>query len=147
MRSFLSINKKPVCKWGSIPPNTFFEGDAPKGYELCVSPHYPYCIIDIDNKGTNKNGFNNIPQHLKKELDNHFNYDTPSGGKHIWIIYSGHKSLLNKTSNLFIDLRTEKGYVCWYYSIDIRECIDLILPTSKKLNKWIESLFSQRSGV
>lgn len=141
MRTFLTINKKPICKWGLIPPNTYFEGNVPNGYKLCVNPHAPYCIIDIDNKGIGKNGFENIPKHLKEELNNHFNYDTPSGGKHVWILYSGNKHLMNKTSNLFIDFRNENGYVCWYHNVDIRKCIHLIKPSSNKLNLFLEQLF------
>lgn len=142
MRTFLSKDKKPICKWGSIPSFTHFEGEVPDGYKLCVNPHFPYCIIDIDNKGEGKNGFKHIPEHLKEELNQHFNYDTPSGGKHIWISYSGDKHLMNKTSNSFIDFRTDKGYVCWYHNVDIRECIHLIKKTSEELNKWLEKLFS-----
>jgi len=141
MKSFLSKNKQPICKWGSIPQEIYFEGNVPEGYKLCVNPHHPYCIIDIDNKGIGKNGFENIPSHLQKELDEHFYYDTPSGGRHIWIKYSGNKPLMNKTSKLLIDFRTEKGYVCWYHDKDIRECIHLIKNTSKELNNWLESLF------
>ncbi len=141
MKTFLTINKKPICKWGMIPPNTYFEGIVPKGYKLCVNPHFPYCIIDIDNKGVGKNGFDHIPEHLKTELDQHFNYDTPSGGKHIWLSYSGDKKLMNKTSKFFIDFRTENGYVCWYHHTDIRQCIHLINETSSELNLWLESLF------
>ena len=143
MKSFLSKDKKPICKWGMIPQNTYFEGSVPEGYKLCVNPHHPYCIIDIDySEDGRKNGFKNIPIHLQKELDEHFNYNTPSGGKHIWILYSGDKYLMNKTSNLFIDFRTEKGYVCWYHDQDIRECIDLIKSTSSELNFWLEKLFA-----
>lgn len=142
MKTFLSKDKKPLCKWGSLPSNTYFEGSIPNGYKLCVNPHFPYCIIDIDNKGEYMNGFKNIPEDLKKELDTHFNYNTPSGGKHIWISYSGNKHLMNKTSNLFIDFRTDKGYVCWYHNVDIRECTHLIKDSSEHLNKWLEKLFS-----
>lgn len=142
MKSFLSKNKKPLCKWGSLPSNTYFEGNVPDGYKLCINPHFPYCIIDIDNKGEDKNGFKYIPEHLKEELNQHFNYNTPSGGKHIWISYSGNKYLMNKTSNLFIDFRTYKGYVCWYHNVDIRECVHLIKESSNELNLFLEKLFS-----
>lgn len=145
MKTFLSKNKIPVCKWSSLPQETYFYGEIPKEYKLCVNPHSPYCIIDIDyNKENNKNGFNNIPKHLKKELNTHFNYDTPSGGKHIWIKYSGNKILRNATSKYYIDLRTEKGYVCWYHNRDIRDCIHLIKNSSENLNKWLEELFSNK---
>lgn len=142
MKSFLLKGKTPICKWGMIPPETYFFGKVPKGYRLAVNPHHPYCIIDIDDKGIGKSGFKNIPKELLPELDNHFSYSTPSGGKHIWIKYSGDKHLMNKTSSLFIDFRTENGYVCWYHSEDIRNCLHLIKPTSKKLNKWLENLFT-----
>lgn len=145
MRTFLSKNKMPVCKWGNLPPFTYFFGDVPEGYKLCINPHNPYCIIDIDyQKESNKNGFEHIPAHLKTELNEHFNYDTPSGGRHIWIKYSGDKVLKNATSKYFIDLRTEKGYVCWYHNKNIKECLHLIKESSKELDIWLEELFSNK---
>lgn len=144
MKTFLSKDKKPICKWGLIPNNTFFIGDIPDGYKLCVNPHFPYCIIDIDNKGINKNGFDNIPKHLQKELNTHFNYDTPSKGKHIWVLYTGNKKLMNRTSKSFIDLRTHQGYVCWYHDKPIQECIHLIKDTSEDMNLFLEELFAEK---
>lgn len=144
MRSFLTKNKRPICKWGNIPQEIYFEGNIPEGYKICVNPHDPYCIIDIDNKGEGKNGFDNLPSELLLELQNHFSYNTPSGGKHVWIKYSGNKKLLNRTSDLFIDLRTEKGYVCWYDDRDVRECMSLIKESSKELNEWLEKVFSNK---
>ena len=141
MKSFLSKNKQPICKWGSIPQEIYYEGSVPEGYKLCINPHHPYCIIDIDNKGIGKSGFENIPKHLQKELDEHFNYNTPSGGKHIWIKSTSNKPLMNKTSKLFIDFRNEKGYVCWYHHTDIRQCLHLIKESSPQLNEFLESLF------
>lgn len=145
MRTFLLKGKAPICKWGMIPPETYFFGKPPTGYRLAVNPHYPYCIIDIDYEENVKNGFDNIPKKLQKELDEHFGYNTPSGGKHIWIKYSGDKHLMNRTSKLFIDLRTDKGYVCWYHLQDVKDCIHLIKPSSKILNKWLEKLFSNEN--
>jgi hypothetical protein len=147
MKTFLSKNKKPICKWGSIPNEVYYEGKIPSDYNLCVNPHYPYCIIDIDNR-PNKNGFDNIPKNLLLELENHYNYNTPSGGKHIWIRYSGNKILMNTTSNLGIDLRTNKGYVCYYpanQGDDIRNHLNEIKETSLKMNKWLEELFSYKT--
>lgn len=142
MKTFLSKNKKPICKWSMIPQNVYFEGNIPEGYKLCVNPHWPYCIIDIDNKGIGQNGFEHIPENLKEELNQHFNYDTPSKGKHIWILYSGNKHLMNKTSSLFIDLRTNKGYAVWYPKTDVRLHLHEIKESSKRLNKFLEKLFS-----
>lgn len=148
MKTFLSKGKIPICKWGNIPNEVYYEGKIPEGYKLCINPHYPYCIIDIDNKQENKNGFNNLPKELLSELNNHYNYNTPSGGKHIWILYSGDKILANKTSNLSIDLRTDKGYVCYYpanQGEDIRNHIGEIKRSSSELNKWLEELFSYKT--
>jgi hypothetical protein len=144
MKTFLSKNKKPICKWGNIPNEVYYEGKIPEGYNLCINPHYPYCIIDIDNKQSGKNGFTNIPKKLLLELDTHYNYNTPSGGKHIWILYLGDKILPNKTSNLAIDLRTDKGYVCYYpahQGDDIRNHLDEIKESSPELNEFLENLF------
>jgi hypothetical protein len=146
MKTFLSRDKKPICKWGMISDGVHYEGKIPNGYKLCINPHYPYCIIDIDTK-PNKNGFNNIPENILLELKTHYNYDTPSGGKHVWVLYSGNKNLANKTSNLGIDLRTHKGYVCYYpadQGEDIRNNVHKIKRTSPQLNEWLEGLFSYK---
>lgn len=145
MKTFLSKNKKPICKWGAIPNEIYFEGVIPKNYNLCVNPHFPYCIIDIDYKNEKINGFNNLPNHLSKELNKHFSYDTPSKGKHIWVLYTGKKILANKTSPYNIDLRTDKGYVVYYpanQGVDIRKCMHLVKETSLELNLFLEELFS-----
>ena len=60
MKSFLLKEKFPICKWGMIPNETYFEGVVPDGYGLAISPHHPYIILDIDQHGT-INGFDNIP--------------------------------------------------------------------------------------
>jgi len=141
MKSFLLKGKSPICKWGMIPDETYFLGLIPEGYSLAINPNYPYIILDIDTN-EKKCGFFNIPFKIQIELSEHFAYQTNSGGQHIWIKYSGNKNLLNKTSNLGIDLRTNKGYVKWYLDNDIRNYIYLIKPSSNELNLWLEQLFS-----
>lgn len=140
MRSFLLKDKKPICKWGMISDETYFEGIIPDGYGLAICPNDPYIILDVDKHG-DINGFDNVPDHIKDELKSDFYYDTKNGGKHYWLEYTGNKSLMNKTSGLGIDLRTSKGYVKWYLEGDIRDYIHLIEPTSELLNIWLESLF------
>jgi len=59
-------------------------------------------------------------------------------------IFGLNKPLGNKASGLGIDLRTNKGYVVWYPKEDIRNVVKSgkINNTSKRLNKWLETLFS-----
>lgn len=143
MKSFLLVDKRPIIKWNMLPDNVFYEGNVPEGYSLAVSPSENYIVIDVDvDLKNNKNGFLNIPSSLKIELDNTFNYITKRGGRHYWFKYTGEKSLGNKTSVYSIDLRTNKGYVVWYPKQDVRECLHLVNKTSKKLNVWLEELFS-----
>lgn len=152
MRTFLSRKKKPICNWGSLSQNSYFEGVVPEGYQLCINPSTGYIVIDIDfdaEKG--KNGYNNIPTDLYSEMLNSYNYGTPRGGLHVWLKYSGNKTLINSTSELNIDLRigpkdgNNGGYVVYYPANngkDIRNHINEIKETSIKLNNWLESLFS-----
>jgi hypothetical protein len=141
MKSFLLKDKKPIVKWSMVPDETYFEGTVPEGYGLAICPHDPYIILDIDKHG-NINGFDNVPEDLlNQELFNSLYYKTKNDGCHVWLKYSGTKTLLNKTSGLGIDLRTSKGYVKWYLPGDIRDCIHLINETSPELNTWLESLF------
>lgn len=144
MKSFLLKNKKPIIKWGMLPDQTFFEGVLPEGYSLAVSPSGKFIVIDID-KHKDQDGFLNIPDHLKNELENTLNYSTKNNGKHYWFYYTGKKELANKTSGLSIDLRTNKGYVVWYPKEDIRDCINKIKYTSEILNDWLEKLFSYKN--
>lgn len=142
MRSFLLKEKTPITKWGSLPANTYFEGDTPEGYQKAVSPGIGYIVLDIDMHG-NINGFKNIPKNIDLELPHHFGYPTKNNGRHVWMKYSGNKTLLNKTSGLGIDLRVaNKGYVVWYPKEDVRECIYKMKKTSKEMNLWLEELFS-----
>jgi hypothetical protein len=141
MRTFLLNQKKPVCKWGLIPPNTRFIGKIPKGYSLAVNPSENYIVIDVDKHG-DLDGFKNIPKHLFYELYDTFKYNTKNNGVHYWFKYSGNKALGNKTSGLGIDLRTNKGYVVWYLKEDVINCLHLVKDTSIVLNKWLEKLFS-----
>jgi hypothetical protein len=143
MRSFLLKEKSPIVKWGMIPQNTFFEGKVPENYNLAICPSDNYIVIDVD-KHDNKNGFDNIPFDLLKELNNTLNYNTKNNGKHYWFKYTGNKPLANKTSGLGIDLRTNKGYVVFYPKTDIRKQLHLINNTSNALNKWVESMFSYK---
>lgn len=140
MKTFLLKDKKPICKWGIIPDETYFEGSIPEGFSLAVCPNAPYIILDIDRHG-DIDGFKNIPLDIGIQLTNHFKYTTKNKGMHVWLKYSGDKELMNKASKLGIDLRTHKGYVKWYLEKDIRHYIDQIKPTSKLLNDWLESLF------
>lgn len=146
MRSFLLKNKFPIVKWGSIPEGIMFKGKVPEGYNLAISPTPGYVVIDVDvdiEKG--KNGFNNIPKVVLKELESTLNYSTKRGGKHYWIKYSGIRPLGNKTSNKSIDLRTNKGYVVWWNDKPIEDCVGDIKESSTRLNNWIEKLFSYKN--
>lgn len=142
MKTFLLKDKVPICKWGMIPNETYFEGEIPEGYSLAINPHHPYIIVDIDRHG-DIDGCENISNDLKAELFlTHFHYETKNNGFHVWLKYSGDKHLMNKTSGLGIDLRTSKGYVKWYLDKDIRSYIHKIKESSFELNLWLESLFS-----
>ena len=130
MRSFLVKDKVPICKWGMLPENTFYEGVVPIGYKLAISPGDNYIVIDVDvDDKKSKFGFDNIPGfpyldrnpplHIKynifKELEQTYNYSTKRGGRHYWLRYTGELDLPNKASNLDIDLRVgKKGYVVYY---------------------------------
>lgn len=148
MKSFLlNRNNKPIVLWGLIPQGIFFEGKIPENYYLAVAPSSNMIVIDVDVKD-NKNGFNHIPEPLLIELNNTFNYQTKSGGRHYWLVYTGDKTLLNRATKYGIDLRIGHkgnncgGYVKYYHDKDIRECIHLINDSSSQLNKWIETLFT-----
>ncbi len=122
-----------------LPDNVFFKGNIPVGMSLAICPS-PYVVVDVDVH--NVNGFENIPSDIFEELENTFHYETKSGGEHYWICYTGKKELLNKSTSLGIDLRTEKGYVRYNHSDDIQSCTKKIKKSSLKLNKWMEDLFS-----
>lgn len=143
MKSFLldARTNTPIIKWGLIPDNTYFIGDVPKGFFLAVSPSDNYIVVDIDNKPKGC-GFDHIPLEIMDELEQSFHYTTKSGGMHIFLKYTGNRQLINRTSNIFVDLRTSKGYVRYYHNIPIQECEHLIKETSKELNLWLEKLFS-----
>lgn len=141
MKSFLLKDKKPIVKWGSLKDNIFFEGQIPDGYSLAVCPSKGIVILDVD-KHDGKDGFNNIPAFILKELNKTLNYKTKNDGRHFWLKYTGEKELANKASSKSIDLRTHKGYAVWYEKKDIRSCENLINETSLKLNQWLEKLFS-----
>lgn len=147
MKSFLLKNNKPVCKWGSIPPNTFFNGCVPIGYNLAVAPSESIIVLDVDVK-SNKNGYDFIPSQILKELNNSFYYDTKSGGRHYFIDYTGPCVLLNTSTKYGLDLRVGAkknncgGYVKYNHHIDIRECLHLIKSTSIELNIFLELLFT-----
>jgi hypothetical protein len=141
MKSFLLKDKTPIVKWGLLPNETYYEGKIPEGYQLAVTPSEGIVIIDVDRHG-DKDGFENIPWEIQKELSYTFSYMTKNNGKHFWIKYSGDKPLGNKTSGLSIDLRTHKGYVVYYPDNDIREQLHLVEESSLELNRWLEKLFS-----
>ena len=148
MRSFLLNNNKPLVKWGLISDFNLYEGDIPEGFDLAINPHYPYIIIDVDRH--KKNGCLNIPSNLKKELESTLNYPTKRNGRHYWFYYTGNKTLINKASNLGIDLRTGNideyngGYVKWHprNTMRIEDVLWQAKQTSIKMNKWLESLFA-----
>lgn len=145
MKSFLLKGKKPIIKWGSLPDNVFFEGTVPEGYSLAVSPgeNEKYVIVDVDRHG-DLDGFKNVPREIQRELYESMNYPTKNSGSHFWVKYSGNKPLANKASGLGIDLRTDKGYVVWYPTFEIRENLHFIKETSTHLNAWLELLFSYK---
>lgn len=140
MKTFLVKDKKPVIKWGSLPENTFFEGIPPTGFLLAVSPSENYIVLDVDRHDS-KDGFDNLPSKFYDLLENTLNYPTKNNGKHYWFKYSGEKHLMNKTSGLGIDLRTNKGYVVWYPKEDIRVKINEVTETTPEFNDWLEFLF------
>ena len=143
MRSFFCKNKAPICKWGMLPENTYFEGKVPEGYQLAINPSGNYIVIDVDvNEEKGKDGFKHIPIELLEELYSTLNYKTKRNGRHFWFKYTGNKPLGNKTSGLDIDLRTKNGYAIWYREGDIRDCLHLIKETSNEMNLWLEKLFS-----
>ena len=157
MRSFLLKEKIPICKWGLIKDGTLYEGQIPEGYDLAVNPHQPYIIVDVDRHGK-KNGFLNIPAHLKAELAATLNYPTKNNGAHYWFYYTGDKILGNKSSNLGIDLRignkkfnekewTHGGYVKWHprNTMKIEDVLWQATQTSREMNTWLESLFCYQS--
>lgn len=153
MKSFLVRNKKPICKWGKLPNEIYYEGEIPEGYSLAVSPwgYDGYIVIDVDKHG-DTNGFDNIPPELLDELNSTLNYPTKNNGRHYWFKYSGNEYLGNKSSNdnLGIDLRTNKGYVVYYpanQGDDIRNYINEINKTSLELNKWIEKQFGYKNKI
>lgn len=150
MKSFLLHNGTPSLKWGLIPPNYFFEGKVPEGYDLAVSPTDNYIVVDVDCKN-GKNGFENIRATILSQLNQSYYYDTSSGGRHYWLMYTGDKILKNTSTKYGIDLRIGAkngncgGYVRYYpaeQGDDIRNHIHEIKETSQALNLWLESLFS-----
>jgi len=143
MKSFLLSSKTntPTLKWGLLPNDTYFIGNVPEGYYLAVSPSDKYIVVDIDNKPKGC-GFDHIPLEIMDELEQSLHYTTKSRGMHVFLLYTGDKNLINRTSNIFVDLRTSKGYVRYYHSVPIQECMHLIKETSKDLNLWIENLFA-----
>lgn len=140
MKSFLTKGKRPIVKWGMLPNGTFYEGTIPENYSLAVSPSEGHIIIDVDRHGK-LNGFDNIPENLKEELENTLNYETKNNGRHYWFEYTGDSVLANKASGKSIDLRTHKGYVIWYPKGDVRHYMLAVKRSSKLLNTWLEELF------
>jgi hypothetical protein len=144
MRSFLLKDKRPIVKWGLIPEGIMYQGKLPNGYNLAISPSPGMIIIDIDKHG-DKNGFDIIPLEVMKELLDTLHYKTKHDGMHVWVKYTGSKSLGNKTSNKGIDLRTNKGYVVWWNDKPIEDCLDDIKESSPQLNEWLERLFCYKT--
>lgn len=140
MRSFLLREKTPVAKWGLLPNGTMYQGVLPDGYNLAIVPGPEYIILDVDRHG-DKDGFKHIPSYILEELEETFNYRTKNNGKHYWLKYTGEMILGNKTSGFHSDLRTDKGYVVYWHTEPIEDCLCRIRRTSPELNKWLESLF------
>lgn len=158
MKSFLLRNGKPLIKWGLLPDNTLYNGKIPEGYDLAVNPHQPYIIVDVDRHGK-KDGFLNIPKHLKSELDSTLHYPTKNNGMHYWFYYTGNRTLANKASNLGIDLRTGNkkftktewtngGYVKWHprNTMNIVDVLYKAKQSSLELNSWLEEIFSHKKS-
>ena len=153
MKSFLlNSDKTPILKWSRVPDGIFFEGPLPDGYSLAVAPHQPYIILDVDRHG-GVDGFENIPENIKVELEQSYSYPTKNNGVHYWLLYTGDKTLINKSSGLGVDLRiganketgNAGGFVVYYEAQkgkDIRDHTHLIKETSKELNMFLESLFA-----
>ena len=147
MNTFLLYDgKKPNVKWGNTQDEIYFEGEFPQGFSLAVNPSFPYVIIDVDKHGK-KDGFDFLPKVLEKELESTFSYNTKNNGKHFWFKYTGDKHLMNKTSGLGIDLRTDKGYVVYYPKNDIRKQMHLVKDTSELMNLWLENLFTNKIKI
>lgn len=143
MRSFLLKEKTPICRWGILPDGVMYKGKVPEGYNLAIVPGPEYIILDVDrHKG--KDGFKHIPPNILEELEETFNYVTKNNGKHYWLKYTGNKVLGNKTSGFSSDLRTDKGYVAYWHTEPIEECLHLIKKTSPQMNEYLEELFSYK---
>lgn len=152
MRTFLLKNGTPICPWGSLKENTFYEGVIPDGYDLAVTPSPGYIIVDVDNKN-GKNGSANIPKELMSEFESTFHYPTKNGGFHYWFKYTGNEVLPNTTSKLSIDLRVGPregnagGYVKWHLKDGTKPQFAEAMAqrTSSKLNKWLEKTFKYKN--
>jgi hypothetical protein len=145
LKSFISRGKKPICKWGTLPDNIFFEGSVPDGYSLCIVPSGEYIVLDVDRHG-DENGFDHIPDDILLELEKTFNYSTKNNGVHYWLKSKNNVNMVNKNSGFSMDLRCHwKGYVVWYHKGDVRDYLDEINYTSDRLNAWLEELF-KRAG-
>lgn len=157
MRSFLVKDKKPIIQWSALPPNTHYIGLVPEGFALAINPSENIIVLDVDvDEPKGKNGFWNIPVNLLSELDYTYSYETKRRGRHFWLLYSGTRTLMNKASNLSIDLRIghtldnngntlNNGGYCIYYPANqgdnIFNHIQEFKETSTELNEWLEKLF------
>ena len=136
------MEKKPTLLWSRIPDNYHFQGEIPDGYNLAICPN-PYIVLDVD-RHNGIDGFHNIPIHITGELLHTYNYKTKNNGSHFWLLYTGGKKLLNKTSGKGFDLRTENGYVVYYPALtgeNIQNYIGEIKETSLELNNFLEKYF------
>ena len=155
MKSFLLKNNLPTIKFSRIPDNIFFEGSLPgPEYSLAVCPtNEKMVVVDIDCKEGKVNGYDHIPPNILEELLRSYNYETKSGGRHIFLHYTGNKLLKNCATEYSIDLRiganketgNAGGFVVYYEAQkgkDIRDHIHLIKETSNEVNLFLENLFS-----
>lgn len=143
MKSFISKGKLPICKWGALPDNIFFEGNVPDGYSLCIVPSGEYIVLDVDRHGK-EDGFDHIPNNILEELEKTFHYPTKNNGVHYWLKSKDNAEMVNKNSGFSMDLRCHyKGYVVWYHEGDVRDYLDEINYTSPELDAWLKELFKR----
>jgi hypothetical protein len=128
-----------VGYWSQLPDGTFFEGEAPDGLKIGVSPSIGMVVIDIDVKN-GKNGWNTIPKDIIFLLNQHFNYTTKSGGRHVWL--KTKENLVNRATPEGVDLRVGgKGWCVWYSPVQPKDAEILITQAEPALEEWLKLKF------